>query len=191
MKKNQTQAISAEKYRVKTEKGYQKVYRFPFEVMDKTPNGSNLGRIEWCVELFRAKHKKDNRYYIEKIWVWARQTRDTRYQGKTFEIPCWLEMIESFSSDISKRRKYGEASYMSRVWQTYFCPEHKQLAFSAYPQDWHNVLEIDVSLSVMGSIDFKVDLKTKSLKSLQAIMTSIEKVSPLKMPAFVNSIITK
>ena len=178
MKKNQIKVTSPNKYRVKTEKGYQRIYRFPFETLDPTPGGSNLGRMEWGIELFRAKKKQNNRYYIEKIWVWARQTRDKRYLGKVFEIPCWTEMIESLD------RVFGEPGtdpYMSRVWQTAFCSEHKQVSFSAYPDTDHNVLEIDVQSSIMASINFKT-MKNTEEKLMEEVVKEVNKVSKIKCP---------
>jgi len=50
---NEIKTISAKKY-------YDKKlgnYIFPFQVLDDTPGGSNLGRIEVCIELFKSKRK--------------------------------------------------------------------------------------------------------------------------------------
>lgn len=127
-------------------KGKDGIYRFPFEVLDKTPGESNLGRIEWGIEPLRGK-KTGGRYMIEGILIWARQTRDERYAKKIFYIECFSESI---TADIIERK-----SYLSYVWRTMFCEEHKNLIFDAYPANNHSILEINVESSISIDINFK------------------------------------
>lgn len=133
---------SATKFRDKD--GY---YIFPFEVLGKTPGGSNLGRIEWHLEPVASK-KKDGRYYIEKLMVWASQTRDTRYFGKVFEIPCWSESLTADSLN-------NRASYFHFVWRMMICEVHKNPMFSAYPANEHSKLKIDTSSSISCELTFE------------------------------------
>jgi hypothetical protein len=135
---------------VKADKYFDKklgVYRFPFEVLDKTPGGSNLGRIEWNIEPIMAKRKKDGFYRVEKIYLWARQTRDKRYEGKVFEIPCYSESI--FSSPTK-----GD-SFFKGVWKIGFCPMHKTLVLEAYADDNnYKALHIRTCSSIGVDIEF-------------------------------------
>ena len=121
-------------------------YEFPFKVLDDTPGGSNLGRIELCVELFRSSRKREGRYYIEKIWVWFKQTRDKRYDGKIFEIPCFVEAIGGDRHDGN--------SFTTGVWHTSYCDLHKQIIMMAYPKNHHTKLIINAFSSVMADIEF-------------------------------------
>ena len=146
MGKEEIRTIKANKFKVSTKK-WESVYRFPFKVLDDTPGGSNLGRIEWCIEPFKGK-KHHGRYYIEKLWVWAKQTRDKRYAKKIFEIPCFSEAI---SGDSLKQKD----SFLHNVWLTFFCGEHRNsMQFWAYPENGKSILEIDVSSSISINIEF-------------------------------------
>ena len=120
-------------------------YIFPFEVLDKTEGGSNLGRIEVQLEFLRGKKTK-GRYYIEKILLQFRQTRDPRYFGKVFEIPCWTEAILGDSLE--------RESYLNYVWRIMHCEVHKDLFFCAYPANNHKALKINVGSSIGADIDF-------------------------------------
>jgi len=142
-KSNEIKTVSAKKY-LKDKYG---IYEFPFKVLDDTPGGTNLGRIEICIELFRSKRKVDKRYYIEKIWLWFKQTRDKKYRGKIFEIPCFTECI---GGDY-----IGMNSFTASAWRVYYCDVHRQIIMEAYPQNNHSKLLIDVSSSIMVDIDFK------------------------------------
>lgn len=135
---------SAEEF--KDEHGY---YVFPFEVLDKTPGGSNLGRIEWHIELVRSK-KKDGRYWIEKLLVWPSQTRDERYpRNIIWEIECYAECITS-------RNYQGESnSFIANVWRMFFCEVHKNLIMTAYPRNQHSQLKINVGSSISIDADFE------------------------------------
>jgi len=138
---------SAEKFKDKS--GY---YVFPFDVLDKTPGGSNLGRIEWHIEPVRGKKdRKEGRYYIEKLLVWASQTRDEKYKSKVFEIPCYSEAI---SASYHHNGRMPD-SFMAYVWRVMFCEIHKMPVFSAYPDNQHTQLKIDVGSSISIDIDFK------------------------------------
>lgn len=133
---------------VKAKKNSDWKYSFPFEVLDKTPGGKSLGRIEWCIEPFIGKKKKEGRYYIEKLWVWAKQTRDKRYLGKIFEIPCFSESIMGDS--------INRNGFLNHVWLNFPCAEHKgQMQFWAYPQNHHSILEITADSSIAIDIKFK------------------------------------
>lgn len=125
------------------------IYVFPFDVIDKTPGGSNLGRIEWHMEFHKGKKTK-GRYYIEKILVWATQTRDERYVKKIFEIPCYTESIYASPSSTGNRNYY-----LSYVWRIMQCEVHNTLMFSAYPENQHVALEIGVGSSISADIMFK------------------------------------
>jgi hypothetical protein len=120
-------------------------YRFPFVCVDKTPGGRNLGRIEWCIEPIKGKKVK-GRYYIESLLVWAMQTYDPRYIGKTFKIPCYMKQLEGPNYN---------PNYFSRVWRIAFCAEHGALVFDAYPANEHTVLVIEGKSSVYNNIYFE------------------------------------
>lgn len=140
MKKVKFKTVSAKNFRDKD--GY---YQFPFEALDKTIGGSNLGRIEWHLELVPIK--KRGRFYIEKLFLWASQTRDPRYTKKVFEIPCWSEAL---TADSLRER----GSYMHYVWRVMICELHKNVLFSAYPANEHSVLKINVDSSISIDADF-------------------------------------
>ena len=118
-------------------------YEFPFKVLDDTPGGSNLGRIQWYVEM-HPMPKKRGRKNIKEIWVWARQTRDERYANKIFRIETWAEGLttnslkESFSP-----------------WRIFFCEEHKgAVVLDAYPKNHHTKLVICPFSSISCEVDF-------------------------------------
>ena len=140
--KTKLSIVSAKAY--KTKDGYGE-YRFPFEVLDKTAGGSNLGRIEWHLECLTGKKTK-GRYYIEKLLIWATQTRDERYVKKIFEIPCYTEAL---CGDSLLRE-----SYVNYVWRVMPCEIHKTMMFSAYPANNHKELVINVGSSIGIDIDF-------------------------------------
>ena len=143
MDKNKLKITNASKYFNEKEG----VYHFPFEVLDKTPGGTNLGRIEWCIEPIISKKKRDGLYPLEKIYLWAKQTRDKRYAGKTFEIPCYAESILSSPS--------REGSFLGGVWRMGFCPIHKTLILESYPNnDNYKELIIRTSSSIGVDIDY-------------------------------------
>lgn len=116
-------------------------YIFPFEVLDKTPGGTNLGRIQWHMEFVSDSKQKDGRYYYSKLYVWASQTRDKRYYKKVFEIPCYTECI---TGGVLGKKDY----YIDQVWRIQICDLHKNTVFSAYPQNKHTKLIIPVNSSI-------------------------------------------
>lgn len=141
---NELEYKSAEQF--KDENGY---YVFPFEVLDKTPGGSNLGRIEWHIELVRSK-KKDGRYWIEKLYVWPSQTRDKKYpRNIIWVIDCRAECLTS--------RNYQDESnsFISNVWKIQFCEVHKNIFMSAYPKNRHSKLKINVQSSISIDASFE------------------------------------
>lgn len=132
-----TKTVSPKKHKVSPFK-----FEFPFNVLD-----DKLGKIEWHVEPIKGLKSKGI-HYIEKILVWASQTQDGRYKGKVFEIPCFSEKI--VSSQFRNR-----TPYLSCVWSTCYCSEHKTLSFSAYPKNEHTKLVFNVGSSVLIDIYFE------------------------------------
>lgn len=122
-------------------------YSFPFIGLDPTPGGSNLGRIMWGIEAYKKK-RKDGRYYITSILVWARQTRDARYAGRIFEIPCFTESL--YGSVLGEK-----VAFLHRVWRAFFCDEHGGLVLQAYPDDQHTELYINAGSSIMIDLEFR------------------------------------
>lgn len=127
-------------------RGEDGIYRFPFKVLDETPGGSNLGRIEWNIELIGEGEGEE--YRIGKLLVWARQTRDARYVGKVFEIPCQ-------SMRFGGHRLSEKGSFTDAVWMVYLCPEHRAPVMSAYPENHHSEIEINAGSSVMIDVRFR------------------------------------
>jgi len=117
------------------------IFEFPFKCMHP-----RYGRIEWWLEFFRASKKEGNRYYINKILVWANQTDDKRYSGKNFEIPCHCEQMGG---------SFRDNSYLSGVWSMGYCNLHKQFMIGSYPKENHTKLIIDVSSSILTKICFE------------------------------------
>jgi hypothetical protein len=111
-------------------------YLFPFICMDHTPGGSNLGRIEWNVEVYKSK--KNNRGFqnITQLIVWAKQTRDKRYVGKFFLLDCNTAGILTHSNKI-------RADFIHCAWLLSICDVHRNPIISAYPEDNHVALWIE------------------------------------------------
>ena len=122
------------------------IYVFPFQCLDTRKGGSSLGRIMWQVEPIYGRKTK-GRYYIEKLLVWVRQTRDKRYMGKVFEIPCYSESLSGSPLE--------QNSFLNHVWRTSKCEIHKETYFSAYPKDHHTELVINVGRSISIDVNFK------------------------------------
>ena len=131
---NKTQTCSADSL-----KSDDYTYCFPFTVLDDTPGGRNLGRIMWGIELLHGRKRK-GRYYIDKLLVFARQTRDKRYTGKIFEIPCFAEMLQG--------------GFIEHVWNIAICPEHNGPILTAYPDNQHSSLVINVLSSISIEANF-------------------------------------
>ena len=140
--KDEIKIESAEKF-----KNSDGTYIFPFVCLDDRKDGSSLGRIEWHLEPFKGKKTK-GRYRIEKLFIFATQTRDERYRGKIFEIPCWGEGITADSL-------HRGDSYFHCVWKMSFCEIHKAPYFSAYPKNEHTKLVIRANSSISIEIYFE------------------------------------
>jgi len=136
-KMTKTPTDKAEKYIV----GGQ--YRFLFVVFDDTPGGGNLGRIMFRLEPIAEEGD------IVKLFLQVRQTRDKRYDDKTFELEVGAPSI--FGNAL------GTNDFLSNTWRTYYCPEHKTFALEAYPQDHHNVLVFERFSGVGIQIRFETE----------------------------------
>ena len=121
------------------------VYEFPFDVLDPTPGGKNLGRIEWAVEIHPAtKRRGENRKRIREVWVWASQTIDPRYRGLVFRFET---IAESLGFD-SLRRSFAP-------WRVGFCCEHRgAVILEAYPENHHTKFIIAPSSSISCEVKF-------------------------------------
>jgi hypothetical protein len=119
-------------------------YRFPFALFDDAPGGSNLGRIEWNLELLRGPRKSGGRYFINGLLLFCVQTRDERYGRRLFYFPT---STEGFTSRFS-RRQHGGFNFMECVWRATFCEVHGAPIFSAYPHDGCSALLLDVGSSI-------------------------------------------
>lgn len=126
------------------------LYRFPFTVLDGTPGRASLGRIEWNVEPIWAERElsTDGEYRLIRLLVWARQTRDARYAGRFFEIPCNSEGVQGH------RQTTKPQSFTDYVWLIGFCSAHKMPIFSAYPENRHSILEVNVSSGLAVDVFF-------------------------------------
>jgi hypothetical protein len=138
----ETELTSAETYQ--TDGGY----LFPFTVMDPTPGGSNLGRIEWHVELYKSQKRRGySGKFITKMLVWARQTRDPRYDGKVFILDCYtrgiMTCLQTSNDDFSRH-----------AWFLSVCEEHGGVIISSYPSDHHVALMIETHSEVGTRIRF-------------------------------------
>ena len=136
VRKQVTNIVSAKRFQSELS-----VYQFPFKALDP-----KYGRIEWCIEPI-WKAKKGDRYYIEGLLIWAKQTEDKRYLGKCFLIPCHSEAI---TGDSLYRQ-----DYLNHVWYWGICTEHKRPYMQAYPQNHHSMLEINAYSSISIDIRFK------------------------------------
>ena len=87
----------------------------PFEWIDKTPGGSNLGRAEFQVCI---KFKKGE---VSEFWVYPRQQRDKKeYWHKIY--PCdKFFAIQSY-----------EGLDAPNVWLVSWCADHKTQTLSIY-----------------------------------------------------------
>jgi len=146
-------AIDLKEYVIGKEYPNCEIYRIPFTLIDKTPGGKSYGRINWNFEIIRSKKRnggwfsgKDKRVFIEKIYIWARQTRDKRVSGKVFKLDLLSERLNG--------NVFNEHSSVEP------CTEHlKGTIVSTYPNNehsWQNecILEISATTSVMVDINF-------------------------------------
>lgn len=137
-KKKELEYSSAEEFKIS-----RNIYRFPF-----IANTKEWGRIEWCMELEKEKKKREGKYYIKYLYLWAKQTSDERYSGKIFQISSYAEMLYGAIEE----EKYD--SFLHHVWQTGFCELHKNIYFTAYPKNYHKDLVIKVDSSIMIEANF-------------------------------------
>ena len=122
-------------------------YRFPCVALDPTPGGSNLGRMEWCVELLKGK-KREGRRLVGGVAVWARQTRDPRYVGRVFHLPMQTDCLSAI--------RIGErCSFFAEVWRVFFCEVHDNVIFEAYVPSDATALVIETSSSIGNNIQFE------------------------------------
>lgn len=122
-------------------------YVFPFTLLDPTPGGANLGRIEWHVELIPARKRsgEKNRKRIAEVRVWATQTRDPRYQGKQFRF-------ETIAEALSHRSRDGRGF---QPWRVMFCDKHRgAVVLTAYPENHHTRLIVEPSSSISCEVHF-------------------------------------
>ena len=145
-KKLTTQSVGAEAFRKGTGYPEESIYVFPFTALD-APGPHSRGRMEWWLEPLRSR-KRRGRYDIIGLYLWACQTRDPRYEGKLFHIPCHAGML--YGQGIGLYRN----GLLNHAWTASFCHDHGVVCFGAYPRDWHTALEIDVSLSIMATALF-------------------------------------
>jgi hypothetical protein len=137
-----------------------KSFVFPFEPLDLPDRLDSLGRIEWHIELVMDKKKSKvsksfSKYYIKELWVFATQTRDKRYIGKIFKIPCHTETLTASS--------FHPEDYLNNLWKFTFCDVHKNPLFSAYPKDEHKYFVIDASSSISIEPKFMSKLPVKDV----------------------------
>lgn len=124
----------------RTEAGYE----FPFEPFDATPGGTNLGRIEWHLELVR----KGRGAHLEALVLWATQTRDDRYVGRLFRLPVQADLVTRGTSD-------GRSDFLTRVWRVGYCDVHRHAILSAYPADEHRRLVAHVWSGISVDLEFR------------------------------------
>lgn len=134
--------ISAKEFRKGDKYPEKDIYIFPFKVLDE-----KYGRIEWHIEPVFG-NKKNGRYYIEKLLIWATQTQDEKYIGKLFEIECFSEMLCGDS--------INREGFLNYVWKVSQCEIHKNCILTAYPANHHNKLEINVGSSISIDANFKI-----------------------------------
>lgn len=128
------------------------LYAFPFLLLDETPGGENLGRIEWHVEPVPGKTPRGRRgeSALGGFLVWATQTTDPRYRARTY----WLERD---TGGLEGRRLTGApgAAFIENVWIIRRCREHNRLVLSAYPRDHHRRLVFELTSSIAVVAEFR------------------------------------
>jgi hypothetical protein len=121
------------------------IYHFDFEPLD-APGPRSLGRMEWSIELFRSK-KTRQRYLIDGLLVWGHQTRDPRYLGHAFWIPCF---VEKWTASPLVR----EGDFTKEIWCLGYCQDHGYAVLTAYAQNEHHRLTINASSSICLEVRF-------------------------------------
>lgn len=116
-------------------------FEIEFDVLDKTPWGKSLGRIERIVEPIWI------RWSFKKIYVHASQTRDERVDGKRRVIEC---DTPAFKGGI-----WDDDNFFSNAWYIWVCKEHKEMFYMAYPADHHKkIVFIDMFTTFYSKIYF-------------------------------------
>jgi hypothetical protein len=118
---------------------------FDFEVFDRTPGGTNLGRIEWHIEPLARRNR------LTGLLVFASQTRDPRYAKRVFWIPCGADGLDGRHAV----REPGVNDFVELVWRVAPCAFHRSLVLSAYPGDHHDELVIGVGSSISVDAQFR------------------------------------
>jgi len=97
-----------------------------FVALDPTPGGSNLGRAEFTVcQIF--KYGKPKGYF-----VYPRQQRDVD--------TCWYVTYVSFQG--ISIGSYGNID-PPRVWNTFWCKDHKTMGLDMYVPNNSRILHLD------------------------------------------------
>jgi hypothetical protein len=96
----------------------------PFDYMDKTPGGGNLGRAEFavCVKFKGGK--------VAEFWVYPVQQRRQEY---------WHFAGGDCDFTIGSYEGLADA----KVWRTFWCKEHKTTSLEMYAPDGAKFLRID------------------------------------------------
>jgi hypothetical protein len=141
---------SAKKYEVSNG------YLFPFILFDPTPGGSNLGRIEWNIEIYKTrKNKISKTRSITQILVWARQTKDAQYLNKFFLLNC---------DSVGIMTHHDGDDFLHNVGFMQICDEHKMPILCAYPRDGSCALYIEAYSSVGTRIRFLTVAEVKVIQ---------------------------
>lgn len=143
--------VSPKKFLVTDKSKFHNVYEFPFEAVDQSRE--RLGTIVWKLETFTEYSRSEKQYYINKLWLWASQTRDERYIGKIFEIPCFTKALHG-TPTINYSENKDEEPFLQRVWRFEPFADNGNYVFSAYPRHDHNLLRISIDSSVFISPKF-------------------------------------
>ena len=144
-------ALDLKQYAVGGEYPNNETYRIPFTILDKTPGGQSYGRIMWNIEILTGTKKtggwsdKHKRYWVEKIYLWASQTRDKRISGKVFKLDIFCEAFRNHMNKIE-------------ITSIEPCSLHKNgTVISFYPNNTdsnESILEISATTSVGFGVNF-------------------------------------
>lgn len=152
LKEFDEKAINISKYAIGENYPNNEIYQIPFTILDNTPNGKSYGRIMWNIEIITGCKSKGGcskfkRYWIEKIYVWASQTRDEEIADKVFKLDLFCKMFMN--------RNKIEISNIEP------CSEHRKgTIISFYPNSTQSnkaILEISATTSV--AFDFNIIYK--------------------------------
>lgn len=140
LEKFEKSAIDLKEYAIGQKYPNCDIYRIPFRLIEET---RTLGIINWNFEIIRSKKRK--RMFIEKMYIWVRQTRDERVAGKVFKLNLFSEKL---CGNIFNKHSFVEP-----------CSVHsKGTIISTYPKNKYSnnneyFLEINASTSVMVEIN--------------------------------------